>query len=84
MMYILIEVGINGIRTNELVANTKAEIEQYLKDKGYYFSKKAGRYIDDKTVKIYGGSGIDYEIHQINLLTKNNNSLYTTITITQP
>ena len=44
-MYILIELRINGIESNELVSKHKGKLVRYLKEKGYYFSKKYGIYI---------------------------------------
>ena len=52
-MYILIRVGANDFRSNEKVSRTKKKLEEYLKEKGFYWSNKIKRYIDDET------SGID-------------------------
>ena len=68
-MYILIEISTDDFRNNELMSSTKKKkIEDYLSNKGYYFSKPHNRYINDKTVKIQGGSGIDYIINKIRVI----------------
>jgi len=64
-MYILIRIGTNDTRLNEKVSRTKKALEDYIKPKGFYFSKNIGRYVDDKTTGISGGSGIDYVIEQV-------------------
>jgi len=64
-MYILINIGTNDIRTNELASKDKSKLEQHIKEKGFYFSKKNGRYIDDRTSGIAGGSGSEYFIEKI-------------------
>jgi hypothetical protein len=61
-MYLLIQIGLNGERDYVFASKTKVKLEDFLKDKGYYFSKRVGLYINDKTVNIKGGSGIDYDI----------------------
>ena len=63
-MYILIRIGTNDFRSNEKVSRTKKKLEDHIKEKGFYWSKKANRYIDDKTSGIDGGSGTDYIITQ--------------------
>jgi hypothetical protein len=65
IMYMLIRIGTNDSRMVELVSKTKSKLENYIKEKGYYWSKKADRYIDDKTSGIDGGSGTDYLIHSV-------------------
>lgn len=35
-MYILINVSVNGVKTNVLVSKTKKKLIQYLKEKEYY------------------------------------------------
>ena len=67
-MYILVRTGVNASRTNIAVAKTKKILDDFLKTKGYYWSKSVGRYIDDKTTGIKGGSGNDYIIEQIDEL----------------
>ena len=67
-MYLLIRIGTNDIRTSELVSKSKKSLENYIKEKGFYWSKKANRYIDDKTSDIDGGSGTDYLIHSVDEL----------------
>ena len=64
-MYILIRIGTNDTRWNEKVSKTKKALEEYIKPKGFYWSKKIGRYVDDKTTGISGGSGADYIIEQV-------------------
>lgn len=64
-MYILIRIATNDIRHNELGSKKKSKLEKHIKEKGFYFSKTVGRYIDDRTVKIPGGSGTDYVIEKI-------------------
>ena len=63
-MYILIRIGTNDFRSNEKVSKQKSKIEEYLKEKGFYWSNKTKRYIDDETSGIDGGSGTDYIITQ--------------------
>ena len=63
-MYILVRIGTNDFRSNEKVSRTKKKLEDHIKEKGFYWSKKANRYIDDKTSGIDGGSGTDYIITQ--------------------
>ena len=65
VMYILIRIGTNDSRRVELVSRTKKKLEDYIKEKGFYWSKKLNRYIDDKTSGIDGGSGIDYLINSV-------------------
>lgn len=67
-MYILIRIGTNDSRNVELVSRTKKKLEDYIKEKGFYWSKKLNRYIDDKTSGIDGGSGCDYIIRKIEFL----------------
>lgn len=64
-MYMLIRIGTNDTRWTEKVSRTKKALEDYIKPKGFYMSKKIGRYIDDKTTGISGGSGTDYVIEQV-------------------
>jgi hypothetical protein len=64
-MYLLIRIGTNDIRTSELVSKSKKELENHIKEKGFYWSRKCGRYIDDKNCGISGGSGTDYLIELI-------------------
>ena len=64
-MYILIRIGTNDSRTVELVSREKKRLEAHIKEKGFYWSKKVIRYIDDKTSGISGGSGTDYIINKI-------------------
>ena len=64
-MHILIRIGLNGITFHELVSRSKNKLENHIKDLGFYYSKKVGYYIDDKTVKIKGGSGTAYIIEEI-------------------
>ena len=63
-MYILIKIGLNDFRTNVKVSRKKSVLENYIKEDGYYWSKTANRYIDDKNSNIDGGSGIDYIIEK--------------------
>ena len=63
-MYILIEISFNDSRTNVKVSRKKSILENYIKKDGYYWSKTANRYIDDKKSNIDGGSGIDYIIEK--------------------
>ncbi len=62
-MYMLIRIGTNDSRSVELVSKTKGKLENHIKENGYCWSKKANRYIDDRTSGIDGGSGTDYLIH---------------------
>ena len=64
-MYILIRIGTNDTRLSEKVSKTKKSLEDYIKQNGFYWSKKIGRYINDKTTGICGGSGTDYIIEEI-------------------
>lgn len=68
IMYMLIRIGRNDSRSVEFVSRTKKKLEDYIKEKGFYWSKKANRYIDDKTSGIDGGSGTDYLIHSVDEL----------------
>ena len=63
-MYILIKIGLNDYRNNVKVSRKKSVLENYIKEDGYYWSKTANRYIDDKKSNIDGGSGIDYIIEK--------------------
>ena len=67
-IYSLIEISRNDIRETTIVSEKKKKLVEYIKQKGYYFSKTCNRYIDDKTVKIKGGSGIDYIIQKIEFI----------------
>jgi len=67
-MYLLIKIGANDSRSHELVSKTKKKIVAHLKEKGYYYSKKCRRYIDDKNCGINGGSGTDYLISEVDVL----------------
>ena len=67
-MYLLIRIGTNDFRTSELVSKSKKKIENHIKEKGFYWSKKCNRYIDDKNCGISGGSGTDYLIELIDEL----------------
>ena len=67
-MYMLIRIGTNDSRNVELVSRTKNKLEDHIKEKGFYWSKKINRYIDDKTSGILGGSGTDYLIHSVDEL----------------
>jgi len=64
-MYLLISIGKNDSRHTKLVSRTKKKLEDHIKEKGFYWSKKCKRYIDDKTSRIDGGSGTDYIIQEI-------------------
>jgi hypothetical protein len=64
-MYILIRIGTNDSRTVESVSKTKQKLVTHIKEKGFYWSKKLNRYIDDKTSGIDGGRGTDYVINEI-------------------
>lgn len=64
-MYILIMIGGNDRRTPWKFSKRKSKLEQHLKEKGYYWSKKHNRYVDDKNCGIDGSSGIDYTINKI-------------------
>ena len=67
-MYKLIRIGAKDSRSVELVSKTKKKLEDYIKEKGFYWSKKFNRYIDDKTSGIDGGSGTDYLINSVDEL----------------
>ena len=67
-MYLLIEITTNDRRSSIIVSKTKKKLEQYVKDKGFYWSKSVGRYVDDKNTGILGGSGTDYIIEKIDEL----------------
>ena len=64
-MYVLIRIETNDLRIAEKVSKNKKTLEKYIKTKGFYWSEKNKRYIDDKTVGINGGSGVDYVINHI-------------------
>ncbi len=64
-MYILIHIGINAEKHNEISSQKKNKIVAYIKDKGYYWSSKNKRYINDKTIEIPGGDGNDYIIENL-------------------
>lgn len=64
-MYMLIRIGTNNSKSVELVSRTKKKLEDHIKEKGFYWSKKVNRYIDDKTSGIDGGSGTDYLINSV-------------------
>ena len=51
-MYLLIRIGTNDIRTSELISKSKKKLENHIKEKGFYWSKKCNRYIDDKNCGI--------------------------------
>ena len=68
IMYMLIRIGRNDSRSVELVSRTKKKLEDHIREKGFYWSKKVNRYIDDKTSGIDGGSGTDYLIHSVDEL----------------
>ena len=57
--YLLIRVSSGGYRDVVLVADSRAELMLLLESKGYYFSQKVGRYIDDHDGR---SSGVDYEL----------------------
>jgi len=65
IMYMLIRIGTNDSRSVELVSKVKSKLENRIKEKGFYWSKKVNRYIDDKTSDIDGGSGTDYLIRAV-------------------
>lgn len=67
-MYMLIRIGSNDSRSVELVSRTKKKLEDHIIEKGFYWSKKLNRYIDDKTSCIDGGSGTDYLIRSVDEL----------------
>ena len=67
-MYKLIRIGAKDSRSVELVSKTKKRLEDHIKEKGFYWSKKWNRYIDDKTSGINGGSGTDYLINSVDEL----------------
>lgn len=67
-MYMLIRIGTNDSKSVELVSRTKKKLEDHIKEKGFYWSKKVNRYIDDKTSGIDGGSGTDYLINSVDEL----------------
>ena len=67
-MYILVRIGTNDFRSNEKVSRTKKKLEDHIKEKGFYWSKKLNRYIDDETSGIDGGSGTEYLIHSVDEL----------------
>ena len=67
-MYLLIRIRTNDIRTIELVSKSKKSLENHIKEKGFYWSKKCNSYIDDKNCGISGGSGTDYLIEFIDEL----------------
>ena len=64
-MYLLIRIGTNDSRHSELVSKLKRPLVEHIKEKGFYWSKINGRYVDDKTTGIDGGSGTDYIITKI-------------------
>ena len=64
-MYILIKITTNGIEVNEKVSKKKKNLETYIKQKGFYFSKYFGLYIDDKNTDNKISSGCDYKIEKI-------------------
>jgi len=63
-MYLLECIGTGGMRGVELVAKKKSTIVNYLKEKGYYYSKNLNRYIDDR----YKNTGTDYVIYPVDVL----------------
>jgi len=67
-MYMLIRIGTNNSRSVELVSKVKSKLENHIKEKGFYWSEKINRYIDDETSGIDGGSGTDYLIHSVDEL----------------
>ena len=64
-MFALIRIGTNDSRKLWKVSKRKSKLESYIKEKGYYWSKKNGRYVDDKNCGIDGGSGTDYIINRV-------------------
>ena len=64
-MYVLIRIGTNDSRSSELVSKRKNKLESHIKEMGFYWSKKIGRYVDDKRTGIDGGSGTDYIINEL-------------------
>ena len=67
-MYLLIRIGTNDSRHSELVSKRKNKLVKHIKEKGFYWSKKNGRYVDDKNTGVLGGSGTDYIITKVNEL----------------
>lgn len=64
-MYLLVRIELNDVRSNMLISERKNKLEKYLKEKGFYWSKINGAYIDDKNNKTSNGSGADYIIEKI-------------------
>ena len=67
-MYVLIRIGTNDSRSSEFVSKRKNKLESYINYLGFYWYKKIGSYVDDKTTGIDGGSGTDYIIDEIDEL----------------
>jgi len=58
----------NGSRYGKIeiiaVSKRKTNLEFFIKKKGFYWSRKLRRYIDDKTAG-FGGSGTEYFIEKV-------------------
>ena len=63
-MYLLIQIGTNDSRMVEFVSRRKSKLVSFLKTKGYYWSAKFGRYIDDRNQN----TGVDYLIQKVDEL----------------
>lgn len=64
-MYVLIRIEKNETRYPWKVSKSKNKLKNFIKEKGYYYSKEERRYIDDDNCKVRGGSGNDYVINEI-------------------
>ena len=67
-MYVLIRIRTNDSRSSVFVSKTKKKLETHIKKLGVFWPKEIGRYIDDETIGISGGSGTEYIINQIDEL----------------
>ena len=52
-MYILIELITNGVSINGIVSRKKKNIEEYLKKRGYHYSKVYNLWINDDECSDY-------------------------------
>jgi hypothetical protein len=67
-MYVLIRIRTNDSRSSVFVSKTKKKLETHIKKLGFFRPKEIGRYIDDETIGISGGSRTEYIINQIDEL----------------
>ena len=60
--YILIALTVGGREYVEYCSDSKKKLESYIKQKGYYFSAKHEKYINDKN------DDLDYVIEKLEMI----------------